>query len=267
MIQNNNSTFNFAHRRALICGASQGIGAATAHLLAQGGAEIILVARNKEKLKDVYSNLPFAHGQKHLMLPLDLSDTTKLSEELNPALSGGPIDIVINNAGGPKSGSLLDAAEEDFLLAFQTHLLASSIIAKKIIPGMKEKKYGRFINIISTSVKVPISNLGVSNTIRGAMASWAKSLANEMAPFGITVNNVLPGYTDTPRLEALAVAASQKQNKSVDTIKSQWMAATPAGRFGSPHEIAYAIAFLASENAGFITGINLPVDGGRTPCL
>jgi 3-oxoacyl-[acyl-carrier protein] reductase len=132
---------------------------------------------------------------------------------------------------------------------------------------MKEKKYGRFVNIISTSVKVPIPNLGVSNTIRGAMASWSKSLANEVAPFGITVNNVLPGYTETPRLEALALATSQRQNKSIDAVKSQWMTATPAGRFGSPFEIAYAIAFLASESAGFITGVNLPVDGGRTPCL
>lgn len=261
------TTFDFTHRRALVCGASQGIGEATAHLLAQGGAEVILVARNSETLKNVASRLSTSHGQKHLALPLDLSNFSSLNAALSPALSQGPIDIVINNAGGPTSGSLLEASGEVFLQGFQAHVLASTMIAKKVIPGMKEKKYGRFINIISTSVKVPIANLGVSNTIRGAMANWAKSLANEVAPFGITVNNVLPGYTETPRLEALAQAAAQKQNKSVEDVKAQWRAATPAGRFASPQEVAYAIGFLASSSAGFITGVNLPVDGGRTPCL
>lgn len=259
--------FDFKNRRALVCGASQGIGEATALFLAEGGASVILVARNPEKLKDVLSRLSTNHNQKHDILALDLSQHEKLNEALNPALSQGSIDIVVNNAGGPKSGPLLEATPDDFLDGFQSHLLAATIIAKKVIPGMKEKKYGRFINIISTSVKAPIANLGVSNTIRGAMASWAKSLANEVAPFHITVNNVLPGYTETPRLEALALAASQKQNKSVEDIKAQWLSVTPAKRFASPFEVAYAIGFLASASAGYINGINLPVDGGRTPCL
>lgn len=264
---NADASFDFTHRRALVCGASQGIGEAAAHLLAQGGAEIILVARNAEILKKVASQLPVTHGQKHLALPMDLSNTAKLKTTLASALAQGPIDIVINNAGGPKSGPLLDATEEDFLLGFQAHLLASTTIAKMVLPGMKEKKHGRFINIISTSVKVPIPNLGVSNTIRGAMANWSKSLASEVAPFGITVNNVLPGYTETPRLEALAQAVAEKQNKSLEEIKTQWKSSTPVGRFARPQEVAYAIGFLASASAGFITGINLPVDGGRTPCL
>ncbi|HEY8269376.1 MAG TPA: SDR family oxidoreductase [Pseudobdellovibrionaceae bacterium] len=258
---------SLANKRALICGASQGIGEATAQTLAKLGAEVILVARTQEKLEAVKSQLATKGGQKHQVLALDLSLTDSLNHALDSLLATGPISIVVNNAGGPKGGALLEATDEEFLQGFQAHILASSLIAKKVVPGMKEQRWGRFINIISTSVKAPIANLGVSNTIRGAMASWSKSLANELAPFGITVNNVLPGYTETPRLEALAQAAAQRQGKSVEEIKNLWKAATPAGRFAKPQEVAETIAFLASSSAGFITGINLPVDGGRTPCL
>lgn len=260
-------SFDFAQKRVLVCGASQGIGAATANLLAKQGAELILVARNQTKLNEVQAQLSSSQGQQHQTFAIDLMQPSSLQEVLIQMLGRGPISVVVNNAGGPKSGPLLEASDDEFIHGFQAHILAASQIAKKLVPGMKEQKYGRFINIISTSVKAPISNLGVSNTIRGAMASWSKSLSTELAPFGVTVNNVLPGYTETPRLESLAQAAALKQNKSVDDIKAQWRQATPAGRFASPEEVAFAIAFLASSQAGFITGINLPVDGGRTPCL
>lgn len=259
---------DLSNKKALVCGASQGIGEATAHALAAQGAEVILLARTRVKLETLKAQLPTPKNQSHQILALDLNNIDLLKESLSQILlEKGPISLVINNAGGPKSGPLLEATDNDFIQAFQSHILSSSAIAQLVVPGMKAQKFGRFVNIISTSVKVPIANLGVSNTIRNAMAGWSKSLANELAPFGITVNNVLPGYTETPRLEALAEAAALRLNKTAHDIKTLWKAATPAGRFATPQELADAICFLASPSAGFITGINLPVDGGRTPCL
>jgi 3-oxoacyl-[acyl-carrier protein] reductase len=261
---------NLKGKRALVCGASQGIGEAIAYELASLGAEIILLARSQDKLEKIRAQLPEGKGLtglNHQILTLDLRDRSKLAEELKLLQKNGPIEILVNNSGGPKAGSLLEANEKDFLEGFENHILAASLIVNHLLPGMREQKYGRIINIISTSVKVPIANLGVSNTIRAAMANWAKTLATEVAPFGVTVNNVLPGYTATPRLDALAKAAADRQGKTEEDIKNMWRASTPLGRFAAPAEIAAAVAFLASPAAAFITGINLPVDGGRTPCL
>ncbi len=258
---------SLANKRALVCGASQGIGEAIAHKLSTAGAEVILIARSKDKLESILTQLPRENNQNHQCFALDLTNECAIEETIDLVLKKGPISIIINNSGGPKSGPLLQAESNDFLHAFQSHILAASILSKRCFPGMKDQKFGRLINIISTSVKAPIPNLGVSNTIRGAMANWSKSLSIELAPFGITVNNVLPGYTQTPRLDSLALAAAQKQNKTVEEIKTLWKALTPAGRFAAPEEIADAVTFLASSQAAFITGINLPIDGGRTPCL
>lgn len=255
---------NLKGKRALVCGASQGIGEAIAHEFASLGADVILLARSQDKLEKIRAQLPEG---KHQILVIDLKDRLKLAAELIELKKSGPVEILVNNSGGPKAGSLLEANERDFSEAFENHILAASLLANSLLEGMRKQNYGRIINIISTSVKVPIPNLGVSNTIRAAMASWAKTLATELAPFGVTVNNVLPGYTATPRLDSLAKAVADRQGKTEDEIKKMWKAATPMGRFASPQEIAQAVAFLASPSAAFITGVNLPVDGGRTPCL
>ncbi|MEZ0390711.1 MAG: SDR family oxidoreductase [Pseudobdellovibrionaceae bacterium] len=255
------SQFQLKGRRALVCGASQGIGEATARILAQLGAEVVLLSRRAESLQKLKSELP---GQGHQILAVDLSSTAELEKALQPLL---PLHIVVNNAGGPKAGPLLKATDVEILEAMKTHLLASQKIAQLTVPGMQKAGYGRFINIISTSVKAPIPNLGVSNTVRGAMANWAKSLAHELGPLGITVNNVLPGYTKTPRFETLRKAASEKSKVPESQIEDQWKSSIPLSRFAEPFEVASAVAFLASPAAGYISGINLPVDGGRTPNL
>ncbi len=252
-------------KTALICGASQGIGEATARQLANQGARCILLARSVEKLTRIANQLPGDHD--HRVIAADLSERPLVERIVNDFLEQGPIEILINNTGGPKGGPMSAASEEEFLSGFQNHVLASAQLTRQLLPGMKDKCYGRIINIISTSVKAPIPNLGVSNTIRGAMANWAKTLSMEVAEFDITVNNVLPGFTKTPRLEALLQAAADRQNKELSVVEQEWQARVPARRFAEPYEVAAAVGFLASPAAAYINGINLPVDGGRTPCL
>ena len=248
-------------KTALVCGASQGIGEATAMELAAAGAKVILLARNQEKLKQVQQKLK---GSDHEIVALDLNDQASLKTKIEKLL---PIHILINNSGGPKGGPLLEAQDKDFLTAFENHVLAAQTLVQICMPGMKKANYGRVINIISTSVKAPIPNLGVSNTIRAAMANWSKTLSLELGPHNITVNNVLPGYTLTPRLGSLRKAAADKLQVPEVQIENSWKAAIPMGRFAKPEEVAQAILFLASDLASYVNGINLPVDGGRTPNL
>lgn len=250
-----------------MCGASQGIGKEVALAFAQAGAEVICLARSEDKLKATLDELTKSNPKaQHSMLAVDLSDISKAEAKLQGLLDK-PISILINNAGGPPAGPLIEADAEALLKAFQTHVLAAQKLAQLLVPGMKQLKYGRIINVISTSVKIPIPNLGVSNTIRGAMANWSKTLSNELGPFGITVNNILPGYTATERLDSLKQANASRQGIEVSDVEAQWLQSIPARRFGEPHETAAAALFLASPMASYINGINLPVDGGRTGCL
>lgn len=259
---------NLLGRNALVCGSSQGLGLASAIELAGLGANVTLFSRNEERLKDALLQLDVSQGQHHQYLLADFSNSANVKNVIFHFMKkGNYIDILINNTGGPKAGNILDANEEEFLKAFESHLICNHILVQAVLPGMIKSGYGRIVNIISTSVKQPIPGLGVSNTIRGAVASWAKTLAGELGQYGITVNNVLPGYTRTARYNSLIQGNATKQNKSTDEIDQQYAESIPLKRIGTPAEFGSVVAFLCSPAAGYISGINLPVDGGRLSCL
>ncbi len=253
---------------AIICGATQGIGLAAAQRMANLGATVVLVARNESKLIDALKTLNIENHQKHTYIVADFSHPSELKAKITSWVDqGNACNILVNNTGGPKGGPILDAKIEEFLDTFNQHLISNHILVQALVPGMKKLGYGRIINVISTSVKQPLPNLGVSNTIRGAVASWSKSLANELGQFGITVNNVLPGATNTVRLKGIAEAKSEKTGETVNHIFEEMAQESPMKRIAEPEEIANAIAFLASPEASYINGINVPVDGGRTKSL
>lgn len=255
-------------KKAFVCGSSQGIGRAAAVEFADSGATVVLLARSEDDLQNVRKQLSTRAGQKHDFIAVDFSKPEMLQQRVTAYLAASsPIHILVNNTGGPPAGLASEAGPDEFMAAFRNHLICNQIMTQAVVPGMKAEKYGRIINIISTSVKQPIPGLGVSNTIRGAVASWAKTLATELGPCGITVNNVLPGATDTARLTALIKKKAEQNGSTVADVARDMKATIPARRFAGPEELAYAIAFLASPVAGYINGINLPVDGGRTACL
>jgi 3-oxoacyl-[acyl-carrier protein] reductase len=253
------------NKNALVCGSTQGIGKATAIMLAEEGANVTLIARNEEKLKAVLSELKNNGEQCHSYLMADFSKPAELKEVLEK--SQLQFHILINNTGGPAGGPIFNAKIEEFESAFTQHLKCNHILVQALVPFMKTQCYGRIVNVISTSVKQPLDGLGVSNTIRGAVASWSKTLANELGEFGITVNNVLPGATGTERLNEIIKNKSAKTGKSFEEVSQTMKNASPSKRFAKPEEIASAIVFLTSEKASFINGINVPVDGGRTKSL
>jgi 3-oxoacyl-[acyl-carrier protein] reductase len=255
-------------KTALVSGSTQGIGRATAMELSRLGARVILLARNEAKLAEVKSELSLVNNAEHEWLVADFSNPKDVAVAVKTAVEKfGPIHILINNTGGPPSGKAIEADLDSFRSAFEMHLICNHVLTTAVVPGMKASGYGRIVNVISTSVKQPLPNLGVSNTIRGAVANWAKTLSNELGPFNITVNNVLPGATETGRLTALAEKKASKSGESVSEIIENMGKASPIGRVAQPDEVANAICFLASPAASYINGINLPVDGGRTGSL
>ncbi len=255
-------------KRAIVCGASKGIGRATALELAKLGAAVTVVSRSQDALDALAGELSTEHGQTHQALAMDFSNPEALKSAITAHINDNDAyHILVNNSGGPPAGPVHTATDDQFLSAFNQHLLGNHIMMQALLPGMQNEGYGRIINIISTSVKLPLKGLGVSNTIRGAVANWAKTLAGEIAEFGITVNNVLPGATDTDRLGEIIEGKAAKFDKTVDEIIEMEKSHIPAARFGLPEELAQAVAFLASPAAAYINGINVPVDGGRTGCL
>ena len=262
-----NMNLDSKNKNAIVFGGTAGIGRASAMQLAAMGASITIVARNEEKLKATIALLPKQGNQTHAYLLADFTSPAQLKEQVTAAASKKNYHILLNNTGGPKDGPIFSADTSEFINAFSMHLECNQILVQALVSGMKEDAYGRIINVISTSVKQPIDRLGVSNTVRGAVASWSKTLANELGQYGITVNNVLPGFTVTDRLASIISNAAKhfdgSEEKAIEFMKSS----VPAKRFAQPEEVANAIAFLATDAAGYINGINLPVDGGKTASL
>ncbi|HTA82643.1 MAG TPA: SDR family oxidoreductase [Bacteroidia bacterium] len=255
-------------KRAMVCGSTQGIGKASAIQLALNGASITLVARKEDALQQTLKELSVKAGQKHDYIIADFDKPEELKKSVESYLTNGiQFQILVNNTGGPAGGEITKAKPEEFLNTFQRHLICNHILVQLLMEGMKNEKYGRIINIISTSVKEPIKGLGVSNTIRAAVANWSKTMSFELAPFGITVNNVLPGATATGRITDIVGNTAKKTGKTEEQVTADMISKIPAGRFAQPEEIAYAVAFLASPAASYINGTNLPVDGGRMGCL
>lgn len=255
-------------KTAIVCGSTQGIGLAAAQELANLGANTILVARNEAKLKQAIDTLDVkVAGQEHDYLVADFSQPKELKSKLEPFIKDRSIEILINNTGGPAGGPVNAAHTDEFLNTFNQHLICNHILAQAVKDKMIDAGYGRIINVISTSVKQPLDNLGVSNTIRGAVANWSKTLANELGQYNITVNNVLPGATNTIRLKSIIENKAKRTGKSEAEVLNDMANTSPMKRVAEPEEVANAIAFLASPAASYINGINVPVDGGRTKCL
>jgi 3-oxoacyl-[acyl-carrier protein] reductase len=256
---------NLKQKNALICGATDGIGLATAKELAGLGANVCLFARNEEKLKARVQELDITQNQQHRYLVADFSD----SENVRKALlqDKGEFHILINNSGGPAGGALLNESSDKFKEVFDQHLINNQLLAQHVVPFMTKEGYGRIVNVISVSVKQPIAGLGVSNTIRWAVASWAKTLSKELSHTGITVNNVLPGFTQTGRLRVVNKIKADRENKTLEEVEKEIIASIPSGKFAEPAEVGSAIAFLCTPIAASINGINLPVDGGMSAGL
>lgn len=251
-------------RHALVCGATEGIGRATAHELALLGADVTVLARREDALREVVAALPRSGEQQHGWIAADVSRTEALGAQVKALASGKPVHILVNNTGGPPGGPAHLADTAAFLDAFNKHLIANQTLVQAVLPGMRAAAWGRIVNVISTSVKEPIVGLGVSNTVRGAVASWAKTLSRELAPMGITVNNLLPGFTETGRITQLVRDRARTSGESEEAVADSMRKLVPLGRFAQPVEIGGVIAFLCSPAAAYINGVSLAVDGGRT---
>lgn len=262
-------SIDLADKRAIVCGSTQGIGWGVAQALASAGAHVTMVARNEVVLRQRIGELGQNGKQKHEFVVADFSDNEGFKKIISSFAKSiqGAVDILVNNTGGPPAGKAIDATEEAYLAAFSAHLLCNQFLVQQFVPHMKQEGYGRIINIISLSVKTPIPGLGVSNTIRGAVASWAKTLAGELAPYGITVNNVLPGFINTGRLSSLIKTRASIAGISIEEQEKKMISTIPAGKLGTIEDMGNTVAFLASPLAAYVNGINFPVDGGRTPSL
>ncbi|GAB3421796.1 SDR family oxidoreductase [Niabella aquatica] len=250
------------NKKALVGGASQGLGKAVAVQLAASGASVTIMARNEAKLQQVISELSASEGQQHDYLVVDFSDFESFKIKMDDFFSNHAVDILVNNTNGPKAGTVSEQKETDyqsaFSLLFQTVQYTTSLAVK----GMKENRCGRIINLTSRTVKEPADNLALSNIIRAAVVAWGKTISRDVGKYNITVNNILTGNFDTERLNELFSLQAKAQNTSIEAITKTAEADIPLQRLGRPEELANLVTFLASEQASYITGASIPVDGG-----
>ncbi len=253
---------NLTNRRALVGGSTQGIGKAIAIQLAACGASVTLLARNEDAMKKLVAELPSLQGQKHSYLVADFSDLIQFKEIISTFLKQNPIDILVNNTNGPIAGSVLEKNISDYQTAFDLLFQTVCFATMQAIPHMQHQGFGRIINVSSMSVKEPLQHLALSNSIRSAVISWAKTLATDVAKNNITVNNILTGYFNTERLQDLIQFQAKNKNIKPQILQSQMEENVPMKRFGKPEEYGFLVAFLASDYASYITGTNIPIDGG-----
>lgn len=254
-------------KRALVCGASDGLGLASAIEIASLGGSVTLLSRSEERLAQALKKLPSVKVGSHSTVACDLGSRPDVAALCKKLAGDEPHHILVCNSGGPVSGLPTESQEEQYHAAFQAHLFSAKSLAEALIPGMKTSQFGRIIHITSVAAKQPILNLPISNTVRAAIAGWSKTLSLEVAKFGITVNNVLPGYTETDRLNELFTASAKRMSKSVKEVSDAVVAEIPMGRFGKPEELGAVVAFLATPAAAFVTGASIPVCGGWSKSL
>ena len=258
---------NLNGKKALVGGSSRGLGFAVAKQLALSGASVTLMSRNEKKLKEIVANLENETKVKHNYLIVDFNNFDSYKKIISTFLSSNPIDILVNNTQGPKPGDVESLSIDDYQNAFD--LLFKSVVhtTSVALPYMKKNSWGRVLNMVSISVKEPLSYLALSNTIRGSVVTWAKTLANDVACDNITVNNILTGYFKTERIEELNFEKAKKLNISIDQVFDTMKNQVPMKRIGNPEEFGYLASFLCSDKASYITGINIPIDGGLIKSL
>jgi 3-oxoacyl-[acyl-carrier protein] reductase len=252
-------------KRAFIGGSSQGIGFAMAERMAACGASVTLTSRDEAKLKEAVAQLPKRKGQKHDYCVIDFGDLKKLEKVLvkyQAKTIENPVSILVLNSGGPAPATAFHATPPQYQAYFNASIMANQMLVQAFVPNMRERQFGRIITVLSSVVKQPKLDLGISNTIRAGIANWAKALSIELGGDGITVNNILPGFIQTARLNQLIDTRSQQTGLSKEKVMSSMAASIPAGRIGAPEDLGNVAAFLASDLAAYVNGVNVPVDGG-----